>query len=160
MYIVIILTTPTLQFRAYYTLYKAGFTTAQNLAIGELTMQQLHMLHYTFLHVFTTAQIVINCTLKYALYYITFSLTCGLRTVYLINLKNLVCVDIVKCQIKFCLLPDFLHSFLKKLGSTGGPHEISQRAAGWTALIWCMVSFRLSLRAFHPPPGLILMSKT
>src|SRR6218665_2403869 len=29
-------------------------------------------------------------------YLITFSLTCGLRTVYLISLKNLICVDIVK----------------------------------------------------------------
>ena len=71
-------------------------------------MQQLHILHYTFR--FTTAQIVINCTLKYDLHYIrpTFSLTCGLRTVYLINLKNLICVDIVKCQVKFCLLLDFV----------------------------------------------------
>ena len=61
-------------------------------------MQQLHILHYTFR--FTTAQIVINCTLKYALHYITFSLTCGLRTEYLINLKNLICVDIVKNNVK------------------------------------------------------------
>jgi len=74
--------------------------------------------------------------------YITFSLTCGLRTVYLINLKNLICIDIVKCQIKFCLLLDFLHIivFLTNLVSTGWPHEISRRAAcglramGWTAL--------------------------
>jgi len=35
------------------------------MAIGQLTMQQLHSLHCTF--DFTTAQIVINCTLKYAL---------------------------------------------------------------------------------------------
>src|SRR6218665_2333749 len=39
---------------------------------------------------------------------ITFSLTCGLRTVYLINFKNVICVHIVKCQVKFCLLLDFL----------------------------------------------------
>jgi len=30
------------------------------------------------------------------LHYITFSHTCGLRTVYFINLKNFICVDIVK----------------------------------------------------------------
>ena len=30
-------------------------------------MQKLHILHYNF--VFTTAQIVINCTLKYALHH-------------------------------------------------------------------------------------------
>ena len=87
----------------------AGFTTAQKLAFGQLTMQQLHILHYTFR--FTTAHIVINCALKYALHYNTLSFTCGLRTVYLINLINLICVDIVKCQVKFCLLPDFLHRF-------------------------------------------------
>ena len=63
------------------------------------------MLHYTFR--FTTAQIVIKSTLKYVLHYITFSLICGLRTVYLINLKNLICVNIVKGQVKFCRLPDF-----------------------------------------------------
>src|SRR6218665_1476275 len=67
--------------------------------------------------------------------YVTFSLTCVLRTVYLINLKNLICVDIVKCQVKFCLLVllDFLHVilFLTILASTGGPHEISRmRPAG------------------------------
>ena len=68
--------------------------------------------------------------------YITVSLTCGLRIVYLINLKNLICVDIVKCQVKFFLLLDYLHVtlFLTILASTGGPHEISRRAAGWTAL--------------------------
>ena len=44
---------------------------------------------------------------------------------YLINLKNLICVDIVKINVKFCLLLDFLHRFLKKFASTGGPHEIS-----------------------------------
>src|SRR6218665_1957836 len=62
---------------------------------------------------------------------ITCSFTCGLRTVYLINLKNLICVDIVKCQVKFCILLDFLHIilFLTNLASTGGPHEISRRAA-------------------------------
>src|SRR6218665_2848092 len=102
-------------------------------------MQQLHILHYTFL--FTAAQIVINSTLKYSLHYITFSLICGLRTVYLINLKNLTCVNIVKCKVKLCLLPEVLHRFLRNLGSTGGPHEISRRAAcgpraaGWTALL-------------------------
>ena len=100
-------------------------------------MQQLHILHFTFR--FTTAQIVINGTLRYALYYITFSLTCGLRIVYLRNFKNLICVDLVKCQVKFCLLYDILHKFLTNLASTGGPHEISRRAAcgpraaGWTA---------------------------
>src|SRR6218665_3850516 len=61
--------------------------------------------------------------------YITFSLTCGLRTIYLKNLKNSICVDIVKCQVKFCLLLDFSHRFLTNLVSTGGPHEISRRAA-------------------------------
>src|SRR6218665_544914 len=89
-------------------------------------------LHYTFR--FTTAQIVINFTLKYALHYITLSLTCGLETVFLINFKNLICVDIVKGQVEFCLLPDFLHRFLKNLVSTGGPHKISRRAVGLTAL--------------------------
>ena len=37
------------------------------MVIGHLKMQQLHILHCTF--DFTTAQIVINCTLKYALLY-------------------------------------------------------------------------------------------
>src|SRR6218665_3219885 len=60
---------------------------------------------------------------------ITFPLACGLRTVYIINLKNLICVDIVKCQVKFCLLLCFLHIFLTKLACTGGPDEISRRAA-------------------------------
>jgi len=48
----------------------------------------------------------------------------------------LICVDIVKCQVKFCLLLDFLHIilFLTNLASNGEPHEISRRAAGWTAL--------------------------
>jgi len=47
---------------------------------------------------------------------------------------------LTKCQVKFCLLPDFLNRFLTNLASTGGPHEISRRAAcgpraaGWTAL--------------------------
>jgi len=27
---------------------RAGFTTAQNMPIGQLTMQQLHILHWTF----------------------------------------------------------------------------------------------------------------
>src|SRR6218665_2722605 len=78
------------------------------------------------------------------LYYITFSIICRLRTIYLINLKDLICVDIVKCQVKFCLLLDFLQIilFLRNLASTGGPHEISRqpacgpRAAGWTALVY------------------------
>ena len=63
--------------------------------------------------------------------YITFSLTYGLRTVYLKNLKNLICVYIVKCQVKFCLLLDFLHIilFLTNLASTSRSHEISRRAA-------------------------------
>jgi len=54
----------------------------------------------------------------------------------------MICVDIVKFQVKFCLLLDFLHIilFLINLASTGGQHEISRRAAcdpraaGWTAL--------------------------
>ena len=45
-------------------------------------------------------------------------------------------VDFVKCQVKFCILLDFLHIilFLTTLASTGGPHEISRRtaSAGWT----------------------------
>src|SRR6218665_224992 len=70
-------------------------------------------------------------TVVISLHCITFSLICGLRTIYLINLKNLICVDIVICQVKFCLLPDFLHImlFLTNLASTGGPHEIIRRAA-------------------------------
>src|SRR6218665_1882980 len=63
------------------------------------------------------------------IYYITFSLTCGLRIVYLINLKNLICFDTVKSKVNFCLLPDFSHRFLTNLVSTGGPHEISRRAS-------------------------------
>src|SRR6218665_3221305 len=55
---------------------------------------------------------------------------CGLRTVHLTSLKNLICVDIVKCQVKFCLLIDFLYRFLTNLASTGGPHKISRRPAG------------------------------
>ena len=85
--------------------------------------------------------------------YITFSLTLGLRTVYLLNLKNLICVDIVKCQVKFCLLLDFLHIilFLKNLASAygrmksvGRPHvargldstEIDLSASPYYTL-WC-----------------------
>ena len=75
----------------------------------------------------------LNDAIVVLLHYITFSLTCGLKTAYLINLKNLICVDIVKCQVKFCLLGqvDFLHIilFLTILASIGGPHEISRRAA-------------------------------
>src|SRR6218665_4168711 len=75
--------------------------------------------------------------------------SCGLRTVYLINLKNLIWVDIVKCLVKFCFLLDLLHIilFLTNLASTGGPHQISPRAAcgpraaGWTALIYTELSF-------------------
>jgi len=81
---------------------------------------------------------------SYFIHYITFSLTCGLRTIYLINLKNLIWVDIVKCQVKFCILLEFLHIilFLTIFASTGGPHEISRRAAcdpraaDWTALLY------------------------
>ena len=89
--------------------------------------------------------------------YVTFSLTCVLRTVYLINLKNLICVDIVKCQVKFCLLLDLLLRFLKNLASTGGPHVISRRAAcgpraaGWTALAYNVPAndIHLCRRSFH-----------
>jgi len=67
-----------------------------------------------------------------------FLLLVGLRTVYLINLKNLICVDIVKSQVKFYLLLDSLHIilFVTILASTGWPPEISRRAAGWTALVY------------------------
>jgi len=43
----------------------------------------------------------------------------------------LICIDIVKCQVKFCLLLAFLHItlFLTNLASTGEQHEISRRAA-------------------------------
>src|SRR6218665_1943436 len=37
------------------------------MVIGQMTLQKLQILHYNF--DFTTAQIVINCTLKYALVY-------------------------------------------------------------------------------------------
>jgi len=75
-------------------------------------------------------------------YHYTFSYL-WLENRIIIYLKNLICDDIiVKCQVKFCLLLDFLHIivFLTILASTGGPHEISWRAtcgpwaAGWTAL--------------------------
>jgi len=39
-------------------------------------------------------------------------------------------------SVKFCLLLDFLRKFLTNLASTGGLHEISQQAVGWTALIY------------------------
>jgi len=72
------------------------------------------------------------------------------RIFNIINLKNLICVDIVKFQVKFCLLLDFLHIiglfFLKKLASTGGPREISRRAAGWTALSYTMA---LKIQILH-----------
>src|SRR6218665_70681 len=44
--------------------------------------------------------------------------------------QSFICVHIVKCQVKFCLLLDFLHIilFLTNLASTDGPHEISRRA--------------------------------
>src|SRR6218665_184702 len=45
-----------------------------------------------------------------------------------INLKNLICVDIVKCQAKVCPLLDFLYRFLTNLPSTGGLPEISRWA--------------------------------
>jgi len=43
----------------------------------------------------------------------------------------LICVDVVKCQVKFCLLLSFLHIYLSltNLASNGGPHEIIRRAA-------------------------------
>jgi len=44
--------------------FSAGFTTAQNLAIGQLTLQQLHILHTEHFY-FTNVENVINCTLKY-----------------------------------------------------------------------------------------------
>src|SRR6218665_2674234 len=73
----------------------------------------------------------LNCAI-WLFDYITFSLTCGLRTVYLINLKNLICVDIAKCQVKCCLLLVCLHIhvilFLRTLASSGGPNEIRRRA--------------------------------
>jgi len=46
-------------------IFKAGFTTAQNIAIGQMAMQRLRI--YTAHFDFTTAKIVINCTLRYAL---------------------------------------------------------------------------------------------
>jgi len=50
---------------------------------------------------------------------------------YLINLKNFICVDIAKCQVKICLLLIFLHRFLTNFAScTGGPHEIYPALAG------------------------------
>ena len=55
----------------------------------------------------------------------------------------------------FFLLLYFLHRFLTHLVSTGGPHEISRRAAcgpraaGWTALGYDMIPFR----GIHPPWG-------
>src|SRR6218665_2997412 len=81
---------------------------------------------------------------------ITCSFTCGLRTVYLINLKNLICVDIVKCQVKFCILLDFLHIilFLTNLASTGGPHEISRRAACGTGVIASCSQSIYAIRVF------------
>src|SRR6218665_3407545 len=45
-------------------------------------------------------------------YLITFSLTCGLRTVYLISLKNLICVDIVKMSSKVLSFTSFLHNII------------------------------------------------
>jgi len=41
----------------------------------------------------------------------------------------LICVDIVKYEVKFCIVHDFLHRFLTNLASTVGPHEISRQAA-------------------------------
>ena len=51
------------------------------------------------------------------------------RSLCLINLKNLICVNIVKYQVKFCILLDFVHIFLTNLASTGGPHGIIRRPA-------------------------------
>src|SRR6218665_3048647 len=87
-------------------------------------------------------------TVVIRLHYITFSVICGLRTSYLINLKNLICV---KSSFVFSLI--FLHIILfpTNLASTGGPHEISRRAAcgpraaGWTALIYIILFFRFLL---------------
>src|SRR6218665_380647 len=83
--------------------------------------------------------------LDISLHYI-FSYVWVENRVYLINLQNLMCADVVKCQVKVCLLLDLLHIilFLTNLASTGGPHEISRRAAcgprtaGWTALAYCI----------------------
>src|SRR6218665_837849 len=38
------------------------------------------------------------------------------------SVKKSICVDIVKCQVKFCLLLYFSLRFLTNLASTGGPH--------------------------------------
>src|SRR6218665_540174 len=76
-----------------------------------------------------------------ALHYIFSYLWVENRIFNKFKLKNLICVNIVKCKVKCCLLPEVLHRFLTNLGSTGGPHEISRRAAcgpravGWTALL-------------------------
>src|SRR6218665_4027596 len=51
----------TLEFRAYFN----QDLQPQNMEIGQSTIQQLHI--YTGHFRFATAQIVINCTLKYAL---------------------------------------------------------------------------------------------
>src|SRR6218665_4141496 len=72
---------------------------------------------------------IIAYTSVFLLDYMTFSLTCGLRTVYFINLKNLICVNIVKCQGKFCLLLYFFTLISNKFSQHWRPHEIRPRAA-------------------------------
>jgi len=54
----------------------------------------------------------------------------------------LICVDIVKYQVKFCLLLNFLHRFLTNLASTGGPHEISWQAASGRGLDSTALDFK------------------
>ena len=53
-------TNNTTPFMAYF---KQDLQLQKDIAIGQLTMEQLNTAHFDF----TTAQIVINCTLKYAL---------------------------------------------------------------------------------------------
>ena len=86
--------------------------------------------------------------LDISLHYI-FSYVWVENRVYLINLQNLMCADVVKCQVKVCILFDFLHTilFLTNLGSgglagrmksVGGPHAARGPRVGqhWpTALV-------------------------
>lgn len=44
-----------------------------------------------------------------------------LRTVHFVTLINLTCVDIAKCQVKFCLLVKFFIDF-KHFASSGACH--------------------------------------
>jgi len=68
-------------------------------------MQQLHILIY-------------NCTNCHqlhvkicpSLYYIFSNLWVENHN-YVMNLKNFICVGIVKCQVKLCLLPDYYTDF-------------------------------------------------